>query len=264
MGKGAPHVGFPESSLRKYSDKLVAMGHKVGVVEQMETPAELEERNKLRPKGQKKESAVRREMCEVRTLGTHYVLLTTHHLPLTADSLLLTPYALRLAKGAHARHQPREREGAGNLPALRHRGPGARAARRVLRRRGHGPLHARPVLRRPAEELPAHTARPAAAERGHLRPEPRQPRVVPATPPLRAGEPAQHRLRRDAVLGRRRRRARAGQGELLQGGRGRVARAAARGRGDEAAARARSLRRVRGLPEAAAARQAARAARLDG
>ena len=33
MGKGAPHVGFPESSLRKYSDKLVAMGHKVGVVE---------------------------------------------------------------------------------------------------------------------------------------------------------------------------------------------------------------------------------------
>ena len=71
MGKGAPHVGFPESSLRKYSDKLVAMGHKVGVVEQMETPAELEERNKLRPKGQKKESAVRREMCEVRTLGTN-------------------------------------------------------------------------------------------------------------------------------------------------------------------------------------------------
>ena len=71
MGKGPPHVGFPESSLRKYADKLVAMGYKVGVVEQMETPAELEERNKLRPKGQKKESAVRREMCEVRTLGTN-------------------------------------------------------------------------------------------------------------------------------------------------------------------------------------------------
>ena len=35
MGKGAPHVGFPEASLRKYSDKLVAMGHKVGVVEQI-------------------------------------------------------------------------------------------------------------------------------------------------------------------------------------------------------------------------------------
>ena len=70
MGRGAPHVGFPEASLRKYLDKLVALGHKVGVVEQMETPAELEARNAQRPKGQKKEVAVRRELCEVRTLGT--------------------------------------------------------------------------------------------------------------------------------------------------------------------------------------------------
>ena len=57
-------------SLRRYLDKLVALGHKVGVVEQMETPAELEARNAQRPKGQKKETAVRRELCEVRTLGT--------------------------------------------------------------------------------------------------------------------------------------------------------------------------------------------------
>ena len=42
----------------------------------METPAELEERNKNRPKGQKKETAVRREMCEVRTPATH--LRTPH------------------------------------------------------------------------------------------------------------------------------------------------------------------------------------------
>jgi len=28
-------VGFPEAALREYSDKLVAMGHKVGVVEQI-------------------------------------------------------------------------------------------------------------------------------------------------------------------------------------------------------------------------------------
>ena len=70
MGRGPPHVGFPEVSLRRYLDKLVALGHKVGVVEQMETPAELEARNAQRPKGQKKESAVRRELCEVRTLGT--------------------------------------------------------------------------------------------------------------------------------------------------------------------------------------------------
>ena len=71
MGKGAPHVGFPEAALRKYCDKMVALGYKVGVVEQMETPQELKERNAALPKGVKKETAVRREICEVRTLGTN-------------------------------------------------------------------------------------------------------------------------------------------------------------------------------------------------
>ena len=79
----APHVGFPEAALPKYAEKLISLGYKVGVVEQMETPAELEERNKNRPKGQKKETAVRREMCEVRTPGTH--LRTPHFSLLTAD-----------------------------------------------------------------------------------------------------------------------------------------------------------------------------------
>ena len=36
MGKGAPHVGFPEAVLGKYAEKLVSLGYKVGGVEQME------------------------------------------------------------------------------------------------------------------------------------------------------------------------------------------------------------------------------------
>ena len=29
MGKGAPHVGFPEAVLAKYAEKLVSLGYKV-------------------------------------------------------------------------------------------------------------------------------------------------------------------------------------------------------------------------------------------
>ena len=70
MGKEAPHVGFPEAVISKYAQKLVAIGYKVGVVEQMETPQELKARNDAKPKGVKKESAVRRELCQVLTKGT--------------------------------------------------------------------------------------------------------------------------------------------------------------------------------------------------
>ena len=97
MGKEAPHVGFPEAviskyaqklvaieltsyrasppltthfSVYRYAQKLVAIGYKVGVVEQMETPQELKARNDAKPKGVKKESAVRRELCQVLTKGT--------------------------------------------------------------------------------------------------------------------------------------------------------------------------------------------------
>ena len=142
MGKEAPHVGFPEAviskyaqklvaieltsyrasppltthfSVYRYAQKLVAIGYKVGVVEQMETPQELkargchyhhhrhyhrhlhsppppppppphpahshipsprhshigpQARNDAKPKGVKKESAVRRELCQVLTKGT--------------------------------------------------------------------------------------------------------------------------------------------------------------------------------------------------
>ena len=59
MGKEAPHVGFPEAVISKYAQKLVAIGYKVGVVEQMETPKELEKRNAERKKaGLKMDKAV--------------------------------------------------------------------------------------------------------------------------------------------------------------------------------------------------------------
>lgn len=35
---GKMHTGFPEKCLEKYATKLVDMGYKVAVVEQMETP----------------------------------------------------------------------------------------------------------------------------------------------------------------------------------------------------------------------------------
>ena len=70
MGKEAPHVGFPEAVITKYAEKLVALGYKVGVVEQMETPADLAARNAKLPKGVKKDKCVRREICQVFTKGT--------------------------------------------------------------------------------------------------------------------------------------------------------------------------------------------------
>jgi DNA mismatch repair protein MSH6 len=72
MGKGAPHAGFPEAALPKYAQKLVELGYKVGIVEQMETPAELDARNKALPKGAKRDKAVRRELCSVITKGTAF------------------------------------------------------------------------------------------------------------------------------------------------------------------------------------------------
>eukprot|EP00743_Colponemidia_sp_Colp-15_P007292 GILK01007875.1.p1 GENE.GILK01007875.1~~GILK01007875.1.p1 ORF type:complete len:1396 (+),score=316.89 GILK01007875.1:569-4189(+) len=64
---GRPHVGFPEKVLDKYAAKLVDHQYKVLVVEQMETPAELAERN--RSTGSK-DKAVKREVCQVLTKGT--------------------------------------------------------------------------------------------------------------------------------------------------------------------------------------------------
>ncbi|KAL7066629.1 MutS domain-containing III family protein [Cryptosporidium serpentis] len=68
-GDGKPHVGFPEAALHAYANKLVNYGYRVVVVEQMETPKELEERNRT-TSGIKKDKAVRRGVNEFFTNGT--------------------------------------------------------------------------------------------------------------------------------------------------------------------------------------------------
>ncbi|KAF7456796.1 putative DNA mismatch repair protein MSH6 [Cryptosporidium felis] len=65
-----PHVGFPETALNAYANKLVGLGYRVVVVEQMETPKELEERNKSASRGDKKDKAIKRSVNEVLTNGT--------------------------------------------------------------------------------------------------------------------------------------------------------------------------------------------------
>ncbi|CDR97737.1 DNA repair protein, putative [Babesia bigemina] len=68
MGSEAkPHVGFPEKSLHIYASACVARGYKVVVVEQTETPQQLEQRN--RETGQR-QNTVSRAICEIITPGT--------------------------------------------------------------------------------------------------------------------------------------------------------------------------------------------------
>ncbi|UKJ87722.2 hypothetical protein MACJ_000162 [Theileria orientalis] len=62
-----PHVGFPEKSLHTYAKACVDSGYKVVVVEQTETPQQLEKRNKESGSYNK---AVKRDVCEIITAGT--------------------------------------------------------------------------------------------------------------------------------------------------------------------------------------------------
>ena len=65
------HVGFPEKALDKYLGILVAQGFKVAVIEQTETPRQLEERQKQqRAAGQKADKCVNRDIQEMVTRGT--------------------------------------------------------------------------------------------------------------------------------------------------------------------------------------------------
>jgi DNA mismatch repair protein MSH6 len=65
------HVGFPEKALDKYVSILVNQGYKVAVVEQTETPKQLEKRNKASA-GYKKEKCVARELCNIFSKGTYF------------------------------------------------------------------------------------------------------------------------------------------------------------------------------------------------
>ncbi|KAK1441778.1 DNA mismatch repair Msh6 [Babesia gibsoni] len=62
-----PHVGFPEKSLHVYASACVSHGFKVVVIEQTETPQQLEKRNK--ETGQR-QNTVSRAICEIITPGT--------------------------------------------------------------------------------------------------------------------------------------------------------------------------------------------------
>jgi DNA mismatch repair protein MSH6 len=66
-GEKKLHVGFPEKALDKYLPKLVNIGYKVAVIEQTETPKQLEERLKVEKsrgvKAGKADKCVKREIC---------------------------------------------------------------------------------------------------------------------------------------------------------------------------------------------------------
>ncbi len=65
------HVGFPEKALDKYLSILVQQGHKVAVVEQTETPKQLEERIRIeKSNGKKIDKVVKRDVIEMVTRGT--------------------------------------------------------------------------------------------------------------------------------------------------------------------------------------------------
>lgn len=67
MNQKRPHAGFPEAALSKYSERLVSLGYKVGVVDQTETPEMLAAANK---ENATKRKAVQRELSSVLTPGT--------------------------------------------------------------------------------------------------------------------------------------------------------------------------------------------------
>lgn len=67
------HTGFPEKCLDRYIDELVELGFKVMVVEQMETPEEMQNRVKEEKKntGKTAEKCITREVTQVLTKGTY-------------------------------------------------------------------------------------------------------------------------------------------------------------------------------------------------
>ena len=65
------HVGFPEKALGKYVPILVNNGFKVAVVEQTETPKQMEKRLKISG-GKKGNKCVLRDLCNVFSKGTYF------------------------------------------------------------------------------------------------------------------------------------------------------------------------------------------------
>ena len=66
------HTGFPEKCLDRYVDQMVEIGFKVVVVEQMETPDEMQLRVKEEKKNTgKAEKCITREITQILTKGTY-------------------------------------------------------------------------------------------------------------------------------------------------------------------------------------------------
>jgi DNA mismatch repair protein MSH6 len=69
------HVGFPEKALEKNLPPLIDLGYKIAVVEQMETPRQMERRVKAiknpKEKALQSKSGVKREICNVHSRGTY-------------------------------------------------------------------------------------------------------------------------------------------------------------------------------------------------
>jgi len=79
---GKMHVGFPEKALEKYGYELVSRGYKVCVVEQTETPKQMEERLKAEKKaGIKSNKLIKREMVQVMSKGTYIDQNDPNHEP---------------------------------------------------------------------------------------------------------------------------------------------------------------------------------------
>ncbi|PRQ21660.1 putative DNA mismatch repair protein MutS [Rosa chinensis] len=62
-----PHCGFPEKNFSMHAEKLARKGYRVLVIEQTETPEQMELRRK---EGGSKDKVVKREVCAVVTKGT--------------------------------------------------------------------------------------------------------------------------------------------------------------------------------------------------
>ena len=100
-----PHCGFPEAAYDKYSKMAVNLGHRIGRVEQTQTPRELKEANSTRQG--KASKIVERALCSVLTPGTltDVDLIGSHH----SASLLalvereLTPPQIEELALAHTR-----------------------------------------------------------------------------------------------------------------------------------------------------------------
>ena len=68
--KAYAHCGFPEAGYERYSEVLVNLGYRVVRIEQTETPADMEARVQKMHRPTKFDKVVRREICQVESIGT--------------------------------------------------------------------------------------------------------------------------------------------------------------------------------------------------